>query len=96
MDWLGDLGGLLDALYLIGYVLISPFAKYAINSKLLTTLFLYRGTEEGLLKRTLSAKKVSYFKSNFNESQFDENRLLNNIKQDFQRYKPIKKVGILS
>ena len=96
LDWLGDLGGLLDALYLIGYVLISPLATFAINSKLLSTLFRYRGSDEGLIKRTLSARKISYEKSNFTGSKFDNNQLIDNIKNDFQQYKPIKRIGILS
>ena len=32
LDWLGDLGGLFDALYLIGYALIAPLANFALNS----------------------------------------------------------------
>ena len=45
---MGDLGGLLDAFYLMGYVLISPLANYAIKSKLMTTLFRYRRSDEDL------------------------------------------------
>ena len=36
LDWLGDMGGLLDALYIIGAVLMHPFSKFALKSKLLS------------------------------------------------------------
>ena len=32
LDWLGDMGGLLDALYFICAILISPMSKYAVKS----------------------------------------------------------------
>ena len=34
LDWLGDLGGLIDALYYIGYYLMSPFSLFALQTKL--------------------------------------------------------------
>ena len=39
LDYLGDLGGLFDALKIIGYILISPVSGFALNSRLLTTIF---------------------------------------------------------
>ena len=38
LDWLGDCGGLLDALYVIGSVLAAPFASFALNNKLISTM----------------------------------------------------------
>ena len=34
LDWLGDCGGLIDALALIGRLVASPFAAYALHKKL--------------------------------------------------------------
>ena len=42
LDWLGDLGGLLDALLKIGTILVFPFSTYAADSRLLNSLFRYR------------------------------------------------------
>ena len=34
LDWLGDCGGLLDALNFIAQLLLNPFSVYALQSKL--------------------------------------------------------------
>ena len=34
LDWLGDWGGLLDSLYFIAEILVSPLAAYTMKSKL--------------------------------------------------------------
>ena len=39
LDFLGDLGGLFDALKILGGILISPVSAFALNSRLLTTIF---------------------------------------------------------
>ena len=47
LDWLGDLGGLYDALYLIFAALISPITMFTLHSTLLTSFFRYRTSNEG-------------------------------------------------
>ena len=90
LDWVGDIGGLLDGLYLIGCILISPVADFARNSKLLSTLFRYRGSDEGLILRTRSAAQVNFMKKTFQPStSYNEDNLVEDIKKDFQKYKPI-------
>ena len=39
LSWLGDLGGLIDALYYIIYFLLSPYTSYRLKSKILRGLF---------------------------------------------------------
>ena len=39
LDWLGDVGGLTDALFRLGSFIMSTFASYNLNNFLLTTLF---------------------------------------------------------
>ena len=39
LDFLGDLGGLLDALRLIGEALIAPFSEFALKVTLMATIF---------------------------------------------------------
>ena len=38
LDWLGDCGGLLDALHFIAKIFVSPLSIYALNSKLVSNL----------------------------------------------------------
>ena len=38
LDWLGDLGGLLEALLIIGHLFVGPVASYALNRKLVTSM----------------------------------------------------------
>ena len=93
LDWLGDIGGLLDALYFIGYIFISPLATYARNSKLLSTLFRYRGTDESLFARQFSSLKLNYITKSFKSKTYNAEDLIEDIKKDFQKYKPIKRIG---
>ena len=37
LDWLGDWGGIMDALFMIAEVFISPFSAIALKAKLLTS-----------------------------------------------------------
>ena len=39
LDYLGDLGGLLDALRLIGEAIISPFSEFTLKVTLMVSLF---------------------------------------------------------
>ena len=42
LDWLGDLGGLLDILYYIGRVLVEPIARFTLQSTLMVSLFRFK------------------------------------------------------
>ena len=42
LDYLGDLGGLIDAFIILGNALISPVAGFALNSRLLSSIFKQR------------------------------------------------------
>ena len=39
LDWLGDLGGLLDALYLIANLFMGPLSAWALKATLMSTIF---------------------------------------------------------
>lgn len=39
LEWLGDIGGLFDALRLIGFLMVAPFAKFWLKSELLSKIF---------------------------------------------------------
>ena len=42
LDWLGDVGGLYDALLLIMQFITLPISTFALRSKLLSSLFRFR------------------------------------------------------
>ena len=42
LDWLGDCGGLLDALNFIAQLLLNPFSVYALQSKLSALLVKFK------------------------------------------------------
>ena len=39
LDFLGDLGGLLDAFKIIGGIFVAPISSFALNARLLKTIF---------------------------------------------------------
>ena len=39
LDYLGDLGGLFDAFRILGSILISPVVGFALNTRLLSSIF---------------------------------------------------------
>ena len=41
LEWIGDIGGLLDGLKLLGQFLVGPASAFAIKAKLLTSFFSY-------------------------------------------------------
>ena len=45
LDWLGDLGGLYDALFILLKALLSPIAGFTLYSTLLTKFFRFRASE---------------------------------------------------
>ena len=42
LEWLGDIGGLSDALYIIGNFLVLPSGVFALESSLLAAIFRHR------------------------------------------------------
>ena len=46
LDWLGDMGGLLDSLYFLGLLFVNPVSTFALRSHLLSKLFRYSGSAD--------------------------------------------------
>ena len=83
LDWLGDMGGLFDALYLLGMIILAPISKFALKTELLSSMFRYRGSEEGLISRTSSRRKLDFFKSYFHASSLEGCNILGSLQSDF-------------
>ena len=45
LDYLGDLGGLVDAFIILGNIFISPVAGFALNARLLSSIFKSQETQ---------------------------------------------------
>ena len=59
LDWLGDCGGLYDALSAIADFLVFPFTSFALSEKLLSTMALYqtsKAVEKGETKEETKKK----------------------------------------
>ena len=56
LDWLGDLGGLFDAMRYIAHVLVLPFASFALRTSLLSSFF-------RILKKDTVSKNVMLLSS---------------------------------
>lgn len=57
LDWLGDIGGLNDALVLIAQTLLAPASTFALQAKLLSTIFRFRESENLTKKQTIERTK---------------------------------------
>ena len=55
LDWLGDWGGLLDALFMLAELFVAPFSAVAYRTKLLT----YLGTKTKTTHKQVPAKSVT-------------------------------------
>lgn len=93
LDWLGDMGGLLDSLYMITAVIIYPISQFALKTKLLSQLFRYKGGRDELIRR-MTSQNMSIFKSTRNVScGMETESILKSIRLDFQNMIPIKRVN---
>lgn len=46
LEWLGDIGGLYDALRLIGLLMMSPFSSFFLKSELLSQVFRFTESKQ--------------------------------------------------
>ena len=46
LDWLGDLGGLFDALHILGGALVAPIAKFALEAQMMNKIFRFRASNK--------------------------------------------------
>ena len=87
------MGGLLDALYLIGMIVMNPFAEFALKTELLSSIFRFRGSEEALKLRTKTRKKLDFFRNYPSMQDLEDKHILSSLKNDFHLMKPIKKMS---
>ena len=51
LEWLGDIGGLYDALRLIGLLMMSPFSSFFLKAELLSQVFRFTESKQYAEKR---------------------------------------------
>ena len=83
LEWLGDIGGLADALKYIGAFFAGPIATYALESNVLASLFIFRksmkqstvdGTNQEFEEnRVLKKKKINNSGKTFESDEEEEN-----------------------
>ena len=85
LDWLGDMGGLVDALYYITKLLIHPLAAVALKTELLTSLFRFRESDEKLVLRRTNTVREAYASKKHDPyiAELADDKLLDVIKNDF-------------
>ena len=93
LDWLGDMGGLLDALYFIGKFLIFPFATYALRAQILSSMFRFRSSDAAILRKRPTTRRKSFFEQHFDPEDHEGEALMKQIRSDFQVVKPIDKLN---
>ena len=74
LDWLGDCGGLTDALRFIAGLIVSPFASYALAAKLMSMILRFQQSDRDLSSDSQSGINRSFVR-NFDPSlpTFDSN-----------------------
>jgi len=85
LDWMGDLGGLFDALYIFCNFIVMPVSVFNLQATLMSRLFRQRPSDMRIKRQNTFQKSTSFFNKYF--SVTDEASLkvlLQNIKQDFQ------------
>ena len=57
LDWLGDLGGLFDALKLLCAFAISPISGFTLKATLMATLFRQRPSDQSVTRKNSNEKE---------------------------------------
>ena len=55
LDWMGDLGGLIDALIIVTNYIVAPFAGYRLQAALTSSLFRFIESEPNKLNKSQSS-----------------------------------------
>ena len=80
LEWLGDMGGLFDALRIIGSFFVVPVSAYALESNLLATIFRYRKSMKEVTTSDRFKSSWKTFESDFEKKDKD---LAKMVKHDF-------------
>ena len=58
LEWLGDIGGLYDALRIIGALLLAPFSAFQLKAQLLSSVFRFTASRRFAEERTKNNSKA--------------------------------------
>ena len=97
LDWLGDVGGLYDAIMLIMQFATLPISTFALKAHLLSVLFRfresYKGEEKNDENNSSPEMRSSFLNSMLNSKDTEKETLMKNIKGDFMILKPFRKLS---
>jgi hypothetical protein len=88
LDWLGDMGGLLDAIFILCEILVYPVAAFKLRATLLADLFRYRKSD----RKLVDWPKASTFLDKNMASSEETQNLLKSMNNDFQVMSSIKQL----
>ena len=57
MEWLGDIGGLYDALVIVGSAIVAPYTSFALKAELLSQVFRFTKSKRFAEKREKREKQ---------------------------------------
>lgn len=91
LEWLGDIGGLYDALRLIGFFVLLPFFRYQVKAELLAHIFRFTESKHYAERRARlnsfvdekDEHKIDKFGKLTRSEISDSNRLADNMAWDF-------------
>ena len=61
MDWLGDIGGLIDIMIYIGRVLVEPFSHFSLHATLMVRLFRSYGYDHASCDSKIELMKHQFY-----------------------------------
>jgi hypothetical protein len=65
LDWLGDLGGLMDALYVFCHLIVAPIATFNMQAVLMAKLFRERPSETSFSRQSTAQTNEHFFSKYF-------------------------------
>lgn len=101
LDWLGDLGGLFDALFLIFSLIVAPVASFSMRATLLSKFFRFKPLEEKIKRSESQSDAAKHFFNLFNDhssssSKASKLEVMKEILTEFSVRQRIEKLSFYS
>ena len=101
LDWLGDLGGLFDALFIICGAIVAPVATFSMKATLLSKFFRFKPrdeheSEEEAKSVNKKTKRLSDFMSQKSDSKEDRLAIFKTMYKEFKIREKIKRLSFYS
>lgn len=98
LEWLGDLGGLNDALFVIGGIIVSPFIDFGVANSILNSLYMVKPrapTVRKLRRRNDEEQKMNYLSDRNREKLHKNMRFRDLIRARFKDVEALRSMGLI-